>query len=213
MKIDPSISVAIALILEKSLNQALQYDPATRLKLSALANKSVKITVSQPSIALTFCLLDDSIQVKTYSENDADVEISGTALDFLTAIEGSKHSMADSQLNISGKITVLNHLKEILSDIDIDWEEPLNEIFGVIPGHTLAESLKSSWHWLRQQTQGLQHGIPTYLSEELRAIPTQCELEHFYDEVDQLKSSATRLEAKLKRIQKKILPPLPDDKN
>lgn len=203
MRVDPSLSVTIAAILEKCITVALKYDPATRSKLSNLNEKAVKIAITEPEIEFYFCIIDNEIEVKVYSDIQADAVISGKALDFFSAIGNSNHSFAESNLCIAGKITLLNQLQEILSDLDIDWEEPLNEFLGVIPGHTIAETVRSSCHWLARQSKDATEAIPEYLCEELRAMPSNSELEHFYESVDQLKSSTTRLAAKIQRLQQR----------
>lgn len=198
---DPSISTAIGLILENSLNTALRYDPATRVKLQALNSKIVKLSCLSPDIELVFFITDEKIRVSTIDDtNDADVIISGEASEFLNLLGQSTHSLSDLNIEISGKVNLLNQIQTILSDVEIDWEEPLTEILGVVPGHALAESLRSSFSWAKKQSDSVKQAIPELLTEELRVVPSETELNHFYQEVDQLSSASQRIDARIQRI-------------
>ncbi len=204
---DPSISTAIGLILEKSLNTALRYDPATRVKLRTLNNKIVKISCRSPDIELIFFIADEKIRVSTIDEaNDADVIISGEASEFLSQLGQSTHSLSDLNIEISGKVNLLNQIQTILADVEIDWEEPLTEILGVVPGHALAESLRSTFSWIKKQSDSVKQAIPELLTEELRAVPSETELNHFYQEVDRLSSSSQRIDARIQRIKHTLAP-------
>lgn len=202
---DPSISTAIGLILEKSLNTALRYDPATRVKLQALNSKIVKLSCHSPNIELTFFITDEEIRVSAIDDaNDADVIISGEASEFLSLLGQSTYSLSDLNIEISGKVSLLNQIQTILSDVEIDWEEPLTEILGVVPGHALAESLRSSFSWVKKQSDSMKQAIPELLTEELRAVPSETELNHFYQEVDQLSSASQRIDARIQRIKQTL---------
>lgn len=198
---DPSISTAIGLALEKCLNLALRYDPATQAKLRTLNNKIIKLSCRSPNIDLVFFIENEKVRVSTADqENDADVVISGEASEFLSLLGQSTHSLNDLNIEISGKVNILNQIKTILADLDIDWEEPLTEILGIVPGHALAESLRASFHWIKKQSTSLAEAIPDLLSEELRAVPSATELKCFYQDVDQLSSDSQRIDARIQRI-------------
>ncbi len=200
MPFDPSVSVAFSASLEKCINFALKYDPATRLKLQLIEDKCLKAEISSPELALLFYVAQDQVHVNAISEAEPDVVVSGQLIDFLSVLNNSEHSFADLNLKVSGQIAVLNHLQDILSQLDIDWEEPLNELIGVVPGHAIAESLRNSWQWLNRQKNEIEKIIPEFLSEELRAIPSEAELTRLYDDVDRIKSDTNRLEARIKRL-------------
>ncbi|MFL0801483.1 MAG: SCP2 sterol-binding domain-containing protein [Agarilytica sp.] len=202
---DPSIDSAIGLILEKSLNLALNYDPGTRNKLQALQDKSVRIKCESPSLSLTFFIAQENVRVSSVDDDcSADVTISGQARDFLKLIGQPTHSLNDLHIDVSGKVNLLNHIKNILSDIDVDWEEPLTEILGVIPGHTLAESIRSTVNWVKRQSNDFEQSLPDLLTEELRALPSESELNDYYKNVDQLSSASQRIDARVQRLKRAL---------
>jgi len=201
---DPTINTAIGAAIEKCLNFALKYDPASRNQLSALENYILCVHAQSPELKLYFTATHNKIDVRSHSDSEPDVSVSGKAIDFILAMAGPKHSLADSHISVSGKIHLLNLIKALLADLDIDWEQALTEIVGVVPGHAAAEATRTSMRWIKQQTSYALTSLPDYLAEELRAIPSKTELENFYDGVDQLKSASQRLEAKIVRLKKSL---------
>ncbi len=198
---DPSIDSAIGLALEKSLNLALKYDPSTRNKLQALQDKSVRVRCESPALSLTFFITQENIRVSSVDDGySADVTISGQARDFLKLIGQPTHSLNDLHIDVSGKVNLLNHIKNILSDVDIDWEEPLTEILGIVPGHALAESIRSTFGWVKRQSHDFEEALPDLLTEELRALPSESELNDYYKNVDQLSSASQRIDARVQRL-------------
>ncbi len=200
---DPSIHTALGIAIEKCLNTALKYDPGTRHKLSALAGKIIKLNCQSPDITLIFIIEKDNLRVHTVDEDiEADIEISGQSKDFLSLIGKDPHSLSDINIDISGKVNLLNQIKEILGDLDIDWEEPLTEWLGIVPGHAVAENIRKVFAWGERQKQEFEARLPEYLTEELRAVPSQPELAKFYEDVDSVVSSVQRLEARIERLKR-----------
>lgn len=198
---DPSIHVALGIALEKCLNTALKYDPGTRYKIEALAGTQIKVCTHAPDITLIFIIEEKNIRVQTVDEDiDADVTISGLFTDFLALVGQDSHSLSDLNIEISGKVSLLNTIKEILSDIDIDWEEPLTEWLGTVPGHAAAKTIRQTFSWSERQKKQFEERLPEYLTEELKAIPSRTELTIFYESVDELASHTQRLEARLARL-------------
>ncbi|WP_086930302.1 ubiquinone biosynthesis accessory factor UbiJ [Agarilytica rhodophyticola] len=200
----PEISTAVAAIIEKSINLALKYDPATRLQLQALSGRSICIECQSPDIQLFFFLEDTQVIVNAHSDEATDVKISGNTSDFISMLGQSTHSFAESNITVSGKINVLNQLKEILSDLEIDWEQPLTEIIGILPGHALAQSIRASFNWARRQQQEVKRVLPEYLTEELRLIPAKAEINKYNQDVDMIKSAVQRLEARVQRLKNQL---------
>lgn len=201
---DPTLATAIAAALEKTLNHALRYDPGTRHKLSELEGCRVKIVSTAPEFCLCLSLRDQQIEVGTLGEGTADVEISGRLIDFLQALGREGHSLADSGLRIAGNLGRLNQLKAIFSNVDIDWEEALIEVFGTLAGHALAQAIRSGWQWARQQHHQVETFLPPYLTEELKLLPSATELSSFYQQVDEFRAGVERLGARIARLEKKF---------
>ncbi len=199
----PSISTAIALALEKIVNRALRYDPATQLKLRRLAGQTIQLESNRPRMHCFISVDENFIRIQAHNENEPDAKISGDFTDFIK-MGRSQHSFADSSIHVSGKSGLLNELQDILSQLDIDWEEAIIEITGIVPGHFIAETLRKGFAGLVATHKKFESQLPIYLKEELRVIPDDQELNSFYQSVDKLKSDLNRFEARLHKYKQKI---------
>ncbi len=197
----PDIATAVSLALEKSINLALRYDPATREQLRSLAPTKIAVIVSEPEIPLLFLLEHDNVQVRLFSDtNDADIRLNGKATEFLSLMGKETHSLGDVDIDVSGKVSVLNQLQSILKGLDIDWEEPLTEVLGVVPGHQVANIIRNAFSWGKTQHGTFVQALPEILTEELQLLPSQTELTHFYNAVDEVSSATQRLQARIQQL-------------
>lgn len=203
---NPDIATVVSLALEKSIQLALRYDPATREKLRTLAPTRIALSIYQPDIQLLFFIEDSAIEesavrVSMFDEaDDADIRLTGKASEFLSLMGKETHSLADVDIDVSGKVSVLNQLQSILADLDIDWEEPLTEILGIVPGHTVANLVRNALTWGKTQQQNIHSALPEILTEELRLLPAQAELSHFYNAVDDVSAATQRLQARIQQL-------------
>ncbi|VUD40769.1 hypothetical protein TDB9533_00349 [Thalassocella blandensis] len=204
---DPSITTASCMALETLLNKALQYDPATRKKLRALQHLWIHIETQKPDLHLYFSVVDENFVLRAHMEDldsaNVDAKISGDFLDFVR-LSNQQYSLSNSTLHVSGKSGVLTELQNIFSELDIDWEQALCKVFGIVPGHLLAGALRKAGSTLHQAKRSIEFHLADYLSEELRSIPSRPELEYFYQDVDDVNAQTNRIEARFKQLNKLI---------
>ena len=210
-----------ALILEKAINQALKYDPASRKKLSRFAGKIIQISFlssntnqSRFSFLSEFSLFisarqnedenNNAIEIHTFYEGKPDATLSGSLQDFAQLAAQSTHFFSNTGIHVSGNSGLLSEFQDFIKELDIDWEAPITQIFGNIVGHGIAQTLRSTFSFANQQRQSFERYAADFLSEELQLIPHKLELENFYSDVDDLRMHASRLEAKIQLLQKKL---------
>lgn len=202
---DPTLMVVAAKVLEKTLNRALLYDPATRLKLTKIQSARILVECSAPDVTLTFEIHEDNISIKTVDDGlDYDVKLKGKGEDFLLLASTAKPHLSNTNIEVSGKITILNTIKHILSDIELDWEQALTDILGVFAGKIAADSLRASWDWTNSQRHLLKENLSAFLTDEIEVLPSLTELQSFYENVDNLNSAVQRCELRLNRIKSKL---------
>ena len=59
--------------------------------------------------------------------------------------------------------------------------------------------------WFAETGEAMQENVSEYVQEESRVLPAQAEADMLFDDVDTLRADYDRLEARVKRIQKKLL--------
>jgi ubiquinone biosynthesis protein UbiJ len=105
------------------------------------------------------------------------------------------------RIEITGNAQVAQRFQQILSGLDIDWEEQLSAWIGDIPAFRLGQLLRRLRDGARQQIETLRLDGSEYLREEARMTPTRPEFEAFRQAVTDLRHDAERLERLFQRLQ------------
>lgn len=201
---DPTLAAAVYATLERAINGALAYDPASQKRLAALGDKTLHIRCSAPKLDTFVRLEGGQVLVQQACEAPIDTELSGTlpALAALGLTGG--HSLADSGVKVMGSTGLLIELQAIAADLDIDWEEPISRLLGDVAGPSLAGALRSGFGWLKQRGQSFAQRSGEFISEELGSTPSPNELTAFNRDVDLLREDSERLQARLDKLQRDI---------
>lgn len=211
LKKDPTITTASCMALETAANKALEYDPATKQKLDRIEGLWIHIETHKPRLQLFFSvrdrhfvfrpLIDETPESQTTElpQSEIDAKISGDLIDFVR-LSDKQYSLSHSSLHVSGKSGLLTELQNIFSGLDIDWEQALSALIGIVPGHLVAESIRKITRQLNETRQSVEFHLSDYLSEELRSIPSNTELDIFYQGVDDVNAQVNRLEARINQL-------------
>ena len=91
-------------------------------------------------------------------------------------------------------------LAGVLQDLELDWEYELSRWLGPVAAPLLAGHLRSRTGWTRDNLRSLQLSLADYLSEESRTLVGRREAEARFAELDDLKLSLDRLDARIERL-------------
>lgn len=206
--IDPTITTAATASLEATINKALQYDPATRYKLQDLAGKSLAIEVTE--LKLLLCVHFDADMIRLSSNaDDATTRLVGSLPGLINLAMSERVNLADSDVQAWGNTALLADIKVIASDLELDWEEAINEWLGDLLGHQVAEKLRFQFGWLKQRSKSGKRLISEFITEELRAVPSEAEVKYFSDQVDHLRLATDRISARFELLKQKLTPQKP----
>lgn len=203
-RLDPSLIVAAYASLEGLVNKALEYDPASRNKLRALAGKTLLVRCTAPKLDTYICLQEDGLAFKSHCEQSVTTQIKGSALALAALAKSDASSLAGSNVEVMGSTSLLSELLAIAKQMDIDWEEPLSQVLGDVAGPKLAGLIRLGNSWLGQRQSTFESLLGQYLSEESQATPSAAEQQGFYQAVDQLRSDVDRVAAKLDKLKTKL---------
>ncbi len=207
--IDPTISAAATASLETAINHALRYDPATKLKLSRLAGKSLAIEVSQSALRLCVHFDEYGVRISQTCDNPT-TRLVGSVRGLLSLAVGDRVNLAGSGVEAWGNSALLADVKHIASDLDLDWEEALNDVLGDLFGHPIAEIIRLKLGWVKARSSAGKRLLHEFLTEEFRAVPSEVELSQFNQAVDELRLAADRAEARLRRLTQRLNTPVTD---
>lgn len=199
--VDPTLSAAATASLEAAINKALRYDPATRLRCQALAGKSLAVEIALGGKKLPLCchFEADSIRISGNIDNPTTC-LRGSLAGLLMLATSDRVNLAEANVAAWGSTALLADIKSIASDLDLDWEEAINDWLGDVAGHQLAEQARSQFRWIKERGQSGKRLMSEFLTEELRAIPSAPELKQFSEQVDDLRLASDRLLARFQRL-------------
>lgn len=163
--------------IEELCNRALNYDESSRMALASMEGNSIGIESALPIIntrltfVLSFC--SNGIIFSSNSNDDFDQSFSIhksmdakiitnnfiTVLRFFSGKLGSNTSQlsagnkSEQKLIIEGDLQLVHELQDILSGLDIDWEEPLSKVTGNVAAHEISRFAKDVGNGLNQVSQ------------------------------------------------------------
>lgn len=197
---------ALTMPLEAAFNAWLKLDEKThgnaRQRLQALQGKLIHLRISNPGFDLYFLPTADQVRISANYDAPPDVSIQGSALALmrLAQAEDSGKAMLENGIKIEGDLGLGTEFSKILREIDVDWEELLAQTVGDTVAHQAGQLARNTKGWLDQSAQAMRLNTQEYLQEEARLLPAEAELSYHYEQIDQLRMDADRLEARLNRL-------------
>lgn len=200
MIIDPTLQVALCSGLEKLINQALRYDPGSRIAMAQLHGKVLAIEFTQPTVTFYFCPTEEGVQLLSTCDADITTRLVGSPLALLALARGEQLNLSGSGVEVFGSTALLIDLQKIVRNLDIDWEEAISAIIGDIAAHEVGRGVAGFKHWFTQRKQNFERLLGEFLTEEVRVTPSKVELNAFYQQVDELRLGIDRARAKLQQL-------------
>ena len=197
-----SLNQLSATAIQAIARRLLSLDVESKENLSQFEGKVIHIHIDDFNLDYYFSFANSELLVAEQSEQTISASISGKLNAFIAAAtaEHSADSIFKGELNFSGDISTAKQFQSFAQKLNIDWHEPLAQVLGDPLGHTLATSLEKLSGWMLQTAQSVAQDISEYVQEEARVTPSVSEQQHFFRQVDQLRSRADRLNAKINQL-------------
>lgn len=203
MTIDPSLLSGLLLVAETAINKALCYDPASRQQLSDLTDV-LALKFTDPELTVYCCGDGDRVRLMCYCEQPVSTSLQGSPQALLTLLRQAllqpSLTLANSEVDLVGSTALLQQWQQLLQQLDIDWEDALNDVAGDIASPLIAQVVRTHVAWLRQQQQQHRHSIKNYLEEEIRLLPSRAEYEDLARQLDNIVLGVDRAAARVERL-------------
>lgn len=190
---------AALLLLETAINQALKTDLQTIARLQELQNKKIKLNIIDWNVVFFIIPQHNGIELHTHISGPADTIITGKLqnLVHIGLSQDKKNAMRDHQIQFSGDAHTGIAMQQILSHIDIDWEEQLSRLVGDTPATFISKGLRAAVNIGKSLLSSIQRNAEEYIHHEAKLCPKREDLESFYQDISTLRDDVDRLEAKL----------------
>jgi ubiquinone biosynthesis protein UbiJ len=194
--------------VELGLNRVLAMDSTALPRLARLSGQVIAVECLTPNLQLFILPSASGLQLAAQWAGDADCHLRAPAASLLRlATSKDKTSILHSlEVSLDGDSTALLALAGILQDLELDWEYELSRWLGPVGSQLLSGHLRSRVSWTSQTLDSLRLNLADYLSEESRSLVGQREADARFAELDQLKLSLDRLDARIERLAQRHKP-------
>ena len=190
------------LILETVINRYLALDPEMLDKMAAFSGKVIMLDIT--GLNKTLYLFPDArgVQVSVEYDGEADTTLRGSPMSLfkMGLVSNAANMLLKGEVEISGDTRLGHQFKNVFSQMDIDWSEPLAKLVGDAAAYQIQQTGKQVGRWSRDAARSVSTSFSEYLQEESREVVTETELEMFNDAVDELRNDVDRLAAKLGQL-------------
>lgn len=194
------------LILETVLNQALRADLQTLARLQELQSKTIKLEIIDWNVAFFIIPQHNGLELRAKITDKPDTVITGklNSLVHIGLSPDKKNAMRQHQIQFSGDAHTGIAMQQILSHIDIDWEEQLSRIVGDTPATFISKAFRTAFNIGKSLLSSIQRNAEEYIHHEAKLCPKREHLESFYQNIATLRDDVDRLEAKLNILKRQI---------
>lgn len=191
-------------LVERPLNRALRTDPETLTRLSALQGRVVAVDLLGLQSSVFVLPTEHGMRLQTKHDGPVHVRLRGTPMALLALIThgGGQQATFSGDVEISGDLSLTQHLQALIRGLEVDWEELLSQKVGDMAGHQLGNVSRRIGWWGKQTRQTLENDVSEFLRYELRLLPQRSEVHGFLDSVDTLRADTDRLEQRLQRLKR-----------
>jgi ubiquinone biosynthesis accessory factor UbiJ len=195
--------------IERLLNVLLARDPAAPARLARLDGSRLLLRLERPSLALLLSFHAHGVDLLRQDEvdeavADAVVELDAEALGELLGGQTMERLMFQGRLAVRGRVHLLEEVRDLFLDLDLDWEAELAHWLGDVPAHSLAEGLRRLARWGLRAHEEMTTDIAEYVFEEARLLPGRQQLDNLRDHLTELEVATDRLEARLARLRRRL---------
>ncbi|HNP37219.1 MAG TPA: SCP2 sterol-binding domain-containing protein [Woeseiaceae bacterium] len=180
------------------LNRNIAATTPARELCAQLDGTIAAVRVSDTGLAMYFHIHSDAVELRTSTDKDPDIAISGSLLTLLrTAQGGGEEAIRDGSLQLLGDAERAQAFQKLLGYARPDVEEELSSVIGDAAAHTVGRMSRGFGRWARDARKIMGANVREYLQEESRDVPTRYEVERFARRVGTLRDDVERFAARL----------------
>jgi len=159
----------VLLGIEKAIEAVLRLDEPTRTRLAELDGKTIQVNLSSPNLSLLLSVVGSAVHL-SQAEPDtgevmgitADATISGSLSALRSLIDGND-AIYTGKVTLEGDIGVGQSLKQLLAQLDPDWQDAVSPVLGDGLTHRLDMAQTGFFAWLGRTRTAASSNTSEYL--------------------------------------------------
>lgn len=202
----PGLMAPVYGLIERGINDALRYDPATKQRLAAYKGRVLAIECRQPPLNAYFLFTSDGVEIYDSCETEIDATIRAGAIGLLRQLASERPEVAPagSDIEVAGDTRFVQEIVKIARQVDIDWEEPLARILGDVAARQVGDLLRGATAFLRRTAGSLRRDGEDYLRHELAIFPSKHAVREFLNDIDDLRLDTDRAAARMDAAKQRL---------
>jgi ubiquinone biosynthesis protein UbiJ len=192
--------------LETAINRYLALDENHNVLLYPLIGKTIAVHIEPFNETLYFCPSADSIQILDQITGEADTTITGSAwaLGLMGVSAKPMRSVFTGDIRIEGNIHIGKQFQDIFKHLDVNLETLLSQYTGQEMASRMTGLFRAGRDWGKTSIETFKLNTAEFLQEETRDLPAQAELDHFLQQVDDVRNDYDRLVAHVERLSQSL---------
>ena len=188
--------------LNKTISKTLSLDTDLQEHLKPLHNKILAIDIQGLNKTVYCVFSKNGVRLKNTIETEANTTISGGPFSLLNILLTKNLNI--SGVKIEGEIDTAQQAKTLAENLDIDWEELLAGKIGNSPAYHISKVGRKIKNYFTDQRENFQENLGDYLKDEKKLLIVPEQAKQLYDNIDQCRFQADRLQARIKQLKIEI---------
>jgi len=190
--------------LQKILNTYLQLDSDTIARLQKLDGKRIELNIEDWNLRFYIMPQPQGLNLQSTIEGSADTIIRGKldALFYLWLQKGSNSSLFKNRIQVEGDLETGEAIRNIMAEMDIDWEEHLSKYLGDGIAHKMGNFMRELKNISQQTNKTVERNLKEYLQFEANILPSKAEINQFIEDVSEIRHAVERAQARLQLLLK-----------
>lgn len=190
------VNISLSKTIESVLNTAIRLDEEKGQAFKGLEDKVIKITLTPVSSPLYFLFTNYMVSVQNQLTGEPDAAIECTLFDFMSL---PLNRTLPTSL-IEGDRALAMQFIDGLCGLDIDWEEHLSHYTGDLVAFKIGHGIRSFLEQKQTTKNNLGETVKEYLQFEINTLPTQSQVKHFAQEVQQTQDDVDQLALRIEAL-------------
>ncbi|MBN3494235.1 ubiquinone biosynthesis accessory factor UbiJ [Vibrio neptunius] len=197
MPFEPLVTAAI----ESTLNTLINDDPELGRRLARLKGQVIQVHLKELNKTLTF-IFSQQIDVLANYEGQPDcyLSLNLSVLPELRDQSNITKLIKQDKVILEGDIQLAQKFSQLMTDCKPDIEEWLSRVTGDVVAHNIVQGVSNLGQFVKAKADKQQNHLAQVITEEWKLAPAPLEITHFCDQVDDVRSQAARVEAKLNQL-------------
>ncbi|MBF9001978.1 MULTISPECIES: ubiquinone biosynthesis accessory factor UbiJ [Vibrio] len=191
----------VTAVIETSLNTLINDNPDLVRRLARLKGQVIQLHLKEINKTLTF-IFSQQIDVLSDYEGQPDCYLSLhlSVLPQLREQANITQLIKQDKVVLDGDIQLAQKFAQLMTDCKPNPEEWLSRVTGDVVAHSVVQGSKDIFQFVQDRVNKHNAHFGQVLTEEWRIAPAPLEIADFCDQVDEVKSQAARVEAKIQQL-------------